>query len=66
MALLAVAAYLLAPTLAFPADKIRVAKGGLSLMFTAIEIGQAAKIWDSYGLKFSLFRQTGRRRWTRP
>jgi ABC-type nitrate/sulfonate/bicarbonate transport system substrate-binding protein len=44
---------------AFSADKIRVAKGGLSLMFTAVEIGQSAKIWESYGLEVQSIQTDG-------
>jgi NitT/TauT family transport system substrate-binding protein len=50
---------LLATNSAFALDKIRVAKGGLALMFTVIEIGQAAKIWESYGLEIQAIQTDG-------
>ena len=50
---------LFAANSALALDKIRVAKGGLALMFTTIEVGQAAKIWESYGLEIQAIQTDG-------
>src|SRR3954453_14147389 len=40
-------------------DQIRVAKGGLSLIFTLIDVGQMAKIWEANGLEIQSIQTDG-------
>lgn len=40
-------------------DKIRVAKGGIALMFAVIEVGQMAKIWEKHGLEVQAIQTDG-------
>jgi NitT/TauT family transport system substrate-binding protein len=35
-------------------DKLRVARTGTAIAFTVPEVGQAAKIWDAYGIELEL------------
>lgn len=49
-ALALVAAFAVASSSAFAADKLRVAKSGISLMFTSLDVGEAAGIWKQLDL----------------
>jgi ABC-type nitrate/sulfonate/bicarbonate transport system substrate-binding protein len=40
-------------------DKIRVAKGGIALMFAVVEVGQMAKIWEKNGLEVQSIQTDG-------